>query len=83
MRIYVHHETAAPQYTLAVEWPLESGACVYELGTRFAGAFSAAHPSHPLTAGEVADVTRMGLQEAGLCRFWDGAEARMAPCRSL
>jgi diketogulonate reductase-like aldo/keto reductase len=35
-----------------------------------------------LTADELDGVTNMGLRETGLCRFWDGAVARMAPCRN-
>jgi len=53
MRLFIHHEAAAPNFTLAVEWPDNSKGVVYELQSRFAKAFTAAHPSSPLTAAEI------------------------------
>ena len=53
MRIYIHQESAEPHFTLAVEWPAESQGIVFELCTRFAKAYTAAHPSAPLKAAEL------------------------------
>ena len=67
MRIYVHHEPeSAPEFTLAIEWPATSAALAYDLGAHFAAAYTAAHPTKPLSAGEV---KLMDADGGGAIRF--------------
>ena len=54
MCFYIHSEAAAPDYTLAIEWPDEARANFFDLGGQFAAAFNAANPDYlPFAANAV------------------------------
>ena len=95
IKLYIHHEAAEPFYTLAVDWPLDSKASVYELQSHFASSFSKAHPSaktmdadHVLLLDE--DGTALAPAECvahvihdGCDLFAERGEAKLAPPQAV